>query len=788
MASLVPALVALLAAATASAATVPLDGLDLSGVIQGWGKPQAGKSVDGHPITIAGKAYGRGLGMHAIGDWSLDLGGTATRLTAWVGVDDEVAGRGSVEFRVFGDGKRLFDSGVMKGGDAAKRVDGARAGVRRLRLLVGEDGDDNGADHADWAELEVETSGTVVPVSDTSPPGVFWLDWLPLWEMTAGYGDPRARLSVDGNPLSIGGRLFDRGIGTHARSVWTVDLNGPATRFSAWVGMDDEKMGCGSAVFRVRADGRLLFDSGVMRPGDAAKRVDVDVKGAKRLRLDVGDAGDGSDCDHADWAEAGITYAGEGQPGPAEPANDPPPPIARGAEAAPRINGPRMVGTTPGRPFVFRIPATGEGPLAYAAAGLPAGLAMDPATGIVTGAVKKAGAHAVTLTVTGPQGTAKRVLTIVAGKAKLALTPPMGWNSWNVWGCAVDAAKVREAADALVKSGLAAHGFLYINIDDCWEAGRAADGTILTNDKFPDMKGLADYVHSLGLKLGIYSGPGPKTCGGFEASWKHERQDAATYARWGVDYLKYDWCSYGDVATGEGREKAIRPYRVMRQALDASGRDIVFSFCQYGMDQVWEWGAQTGGNLWRTTGDIKDTWWSLADIAFRQPEISKWAGPGHWNDPDMLVVGQVGWGPTLHPSKLTRNEQILHLTAWSLLAAPLLIGCDLARLDEFTLALLTNDEVLDVDQDPLGVAATRRAGTEDWEVWARPLADGTTAVGLFNKGYDRMEITAAWNDLGLTGKLAVRDCWLGKDLGEFAGSFTASVPTHGAMLLRIGNK
>jgi len=613
-----------------------------------------------------------------------------------------------------------------------------------------------------------------------------FLDGLDLSGMSRGWGDVHARQSVEGNPLKIGGRVFGRGIGTHAPSEWWVDPGGGARRFTAWVGVDDEKEGCGSVVFRVWVDGKVAFDSGVMRPADPARSVDVDLVGAKRLRLEVGDGGDDYDCDHADWAMAAVEYAGEGKPGPSRVADEPAPPIAHGSAAEPRINGPRVVGTTPGRPFVFRVPATGEGPVEFSAAGLPAGLVLDPSTGIVTGAVRKAGTHRVKVTVTAPQGTATRELRIVAGKGKLARTPPLGWNSWNVWGCAVDQAKVRAAAEWLVKSGLAAHGFAYVNIDDCWEAGRAPDGTILTNEKFPDMQGLADYVHSLGLKLGIYSGPGPKTCGGYEASWKHEAQDAKTYAKWGIDYLKYDWCSYGDVAEGEGREKFVRPYRVMREALDASGRDIVFSFCQYGMDKVWEWGEKTGGNLWRTTGDIGDSWGSLSEIAFRQPALSRWAGPGHWNDPDMLVVGQVGWGPSLHPTSLTKNEQILHITAWSLLAAPLLIGCDLTRLDDFTLALLTNDEMLDVNQDPLGRAAERVGGSGWNEVWARPLADGTTAVGLFNRGFDRAEVTVRWADLGLSGKLPVRDCWLRNDLGSFAGSFTASVPPHGAMLLRIG--
>jgi alpha-galactosidase len=458
--------------------------------------------------------------------------------------------------------------------------------------------------------------------------------------------------------------------------------------------------------------------------------------------------------------------------------------IATGVSPKPSINGPRVVGTTPGKPFVFLVPASGEGPLTFSAKNLPEGLTLDEKTGIISGSLKQVGTTEVTVTLKGAQGTATRALTIVGGDHRLALTPPMGWNSWNVWGTAVDAEKIRNAADWLVKSGLAAHGFRYINIDDAWEAGRDANGEIQTNEKFGDMKALADYVHSKGLLLGIYSSPGPKTCGGYEGSFGHELQDAKTYARWGIDYLKYDWCSYkGDTRSLVELQK---PYRVMREALDTVDRDIVLSLCQYGMGNVSEWGGEVGGNLWRTTGDIVDRWSSVSKIGFRQNGLEKHAGPGRWNDPDMLVVGKVGWGPRLHDTNLTTSEQITHITLWSMLAAPLLIGCDLTALDSFTLDLLTNDDVLDVDQDALGKQAWRVSQEGMTEVWARPLADGTIAVALFNKGPLPATATARWVDLGIKGNLPVRDLWQRKDVGESKDVISAAIPRHGAMLYRVG--
>jgi alpha-galactosidase len=324
---------------------------------------------------------------------------------------------------------------------------------------------------------------------------------------------------------------------------------------------------------------------------------------------------------------------------------------------------------------------------------------------------------------------------------------------------------------------------------------RAEDGTILTNTKFPDMKALGDYIHSKGLKYGIYTGPGPTTCQGLEASWQHELQDFQTFADWGVDYIKYDWCGYSNILSPEerqglqqNREVLMRPYQVGRQALDQIKRDMVYSLCQYGWGRVWEWGNDPTirGNSWRTTGDIVDTWQSMSTIGFQQVDLAPHAGPGHWNDPDMLVIGVVTGGPSgSQPSRLTPNEQYTHITLWVLYSSPLLLGNDMTQIDEFTLSLCNNDEVLAVHQDPLGKTASRVAQQGYVEVWARPLADGSKAVGLFNRDEMPMKVTAKWAEIGVEGRQTVRDLWRQKDVGQVDGEFTTEVPRHGAVLLKI---
>lgn len=621
----------------------------------------------------------------------------------------------------------------------------------------------------------------------TAPANAVWLDSLDLRGVVQDTGSPQAGKSAAENPLKIKGVAYPHGFGTHAPSSATIALDGCATRFISLVGVDDETKERGSVTFEVWVDGKKVTETPVIHGGEEPRHISVDLTGANTMELVVGDGGDNTDHDHADWAGAIFMLADNARTRP-RAVGEPQMPIAHGAGAKPRINNPHIVGTTPGRPFIFLVPATGQGPLEFSAKKLPAGLRLDRNTGIISGALDRAGTYEVTLHVKGPKGSDKRKLRIVGGDHKLALTPPMGWNSWNVWASAVDEDKIRAAADAMVASGLAAHGFQYVNIDDCWEGKRNEAGEIQTNEKFPDMKALGDYIHSRGLRFGIYSSPGPKTCAKFEASYQHEEQDAKTWASWGVDYIKYDWCSYGDIVKDVEKTVPVlqKPYRVMREALDKCDRDIVFSLCQYGMGDVWQWGAEVGGNLWRTTGDINDSWGSMAPIGFAHNDRSPFVKPGHWNDPDMLVVGRVGWGPKLHETKLSRNEQITHITLWSLLAAPLLIGCDMSNMDEFTIDVLSNDEVLDVDQDPLGKAAVRKAQDGTTEVWARPLSDKTWAVGLFNRGRKTAPVTVRWSDIDLKGNESVRDLWQQKHVGKFKGSYRQDVSAHGAALIKVG--
>jgi alpha-galactosidase len=329
-------------------------------------------------------------------------------------------------------------------------------------------------------------------------------------------------------------------------------------------------------------------------------------------------------------------------------------------------------------------------------------------------------------------------------------------------------------ADAMVSSGMKDAGYVYVNIDDTWEGQRDAKGVLQANEKFPDMKALADYVHSKGLKIGIYSSPGPKTCAGFEGSFGHEEQDAKTWAAWGFDYLKYDWCSASLVYDVKSLPAV---YAKMGEALLHSGRPIVYSLCEYGWQDVGEWGAKAGGNLWRTTGDISDHWASMMHLGFElQPGRENYATIGHWNDPDMLEIGNGG---------MTDEEYRTHMSLWSLLSAPLLAGNDLRDMTPAIHDILTNREVVAIDQDPKGVQGVRVAKNGELEVWEKPLHDGSHAVGLFNLGKDSAIVTANFSDLKLSGSHEVRDLWAHADKGKVKDKFEATVPSHGVVLVKI---
>jgi alpha-galactosidase len=484
----------------------------------------------------------------------------------------------------------------------------------------------------------------------------------------------------------------------------------------------------------------------------------------------------------------------------------PPPP------AAPRIHGPAIFGVRPGSPFLYRIPATGERPLQFSVEALPPGLAVDPATGVITGVLAEPGRHAVVLRARNARGGDRKDFVIVAGEA-IALTPAMGWNSWNCWAGSVDQAKVLRSARAMAASGLADHGWTYINIDDTWQGARAGpDHALGANAKFPDLRGFCAAVHALGLKAGIYSTPWIRSYAGYAGGssddpagawpgpavsdratgrrlgrYAFAAADARQWAAWGFDYLKYDWNPNDGPHVAE-----------MAAALRASGRDLVFSLSNaapYGHAAEWARLA----NSWRTTGDIRDVWteagadrhyYGVSELGLSQDRWAPFAGPGHWNDPDMLVVGYVGWSAHLHPTQLTPDEQYTHISLWCLLSAPLLLGCDLERLDPFTLNLLTNDEVLALDQDALGRQAVRAATAGAVDVYVKELADGSRAVGFFNR--DSAAQPLAFNklgQLGFKGGQHVRDLWRQRNLPDIANpnqdDLVMTIPAHGVMLYKL---
>ncbi|WP_158883667.1 glycoside hydrolase family 27 protein [Rhodanobacter sp. L36] len=380
----------------------------------------------------------------------------------------------------------------------------------------------------------------------------------------------------------------------------------------------------------------------------------------------------------------------------------------------------------------------------------------------------------------------------VRAATPIAATPPMGWNSWNHFAKKVSDKDIRASADAMVASGMRDSGYVYVNIDDGWQGQRDASGAIRANDKFPDMKALADYVHSKGLKLGIYSSPGSKTCAGYTGSLGHEVQDAHRYAQWGVDYLKYDLCSFrtdvmeaqhpnDKVAQMQAMEAA---YQKMRRALDATHRPIIYSLCQYGWDAVWEWGASPGvrGNLWRTTDDVSLNWMSIHANATQQSGLARFAGPGHWNDPDMLEVGN-----QLGDKQLTMPENRAHFSLWAMMAAPLIAGNDLSAMTPDVRAVLTNRDVIAIDQDALGAQGERAYADGQMEVWTKPLAGGGLAIAVLNVGWDRYigrPFHLDLSRLGLKDGQQGKDLWSGKAI-TLQGSQPILLKEHDVLMVRL---
>lgn len=661
----------------------------------------------------------------------------------------------------------------------------------------------------------------------TLPPHSFWLDEMDLSTMIQDWGEPLIRKNIVGTKLNIGKRLYERGVWTHASSALEVYVHGKADKFMAFVGLEEGRLGHGArreegtVQFEVHADGKLKAQSKVFSGSGPAEPFIVDLKGAREVKLQVTQAGNTNRWAHAAWANAFFVMAEDFTRKPSPPIMDKSPElkiarIPRGGKSAPLLTGTTRIGASPGKPLLHRLTALGTQPLRFQAKSLPPGLKLDPHTGILTGRVAKAGSWRVPITVSNDEGKCSGILEILIGKRCLVPTPPMGWNSWNAWGIKIDREKILAAAECLIETRLADVGYQYINIDDGWErryysfsADRGLDwwkiqedgttdpardskGRILVRENFGDMKSLADDLHDKGFKLGIYSSPGPITCGRFEGSYKHEKIDAQTWAKWGIDFLKYDYCSYHAIAPKSPTLADMQhPYRLMSKFLQETDRDIVYSLCQYGMGDAWNWGESIGAHLWRTEGDIVDAWQSMISQAQKVIHLPIPGKPGAWHDPDMLVVGHVGWGEP-HPTRLTRNEQITHISLWYLLSSPMLLGCDLTKLDDWTLNLLLNPEVVAINQDVLAAHPRLLSRYRDdhtgvrKDVWIKPLADGTHAVGLINWGYKNTEISVLWKELGLFPSQPVRDLWLRKDLGIQKDGLSEKIPVHGTRLFKVG--
>jgi len=663
-------------------------------------------------------------------------------------------------------------------------------------------------------------AGCTVFGSGTQAAEIKHLDEFDLSAMSCGMGvQAQARRSILGKPLRLGDTTYERGVGTHSESLMLFRADGKVAAFDAVVGIDQETQeypaswrtgkNWGSCSFRVYADGRKVCDSGVIKEKDAPKPLHADLTGAKWILLECSDGGfwAGYLCGHGDWADARFTCEDGAT---LEPVKDdplleqwgnltPPEPLE------PRINGAAVWGVRPGHPVIYRVPVSGKRPVTVTVEGLPPGLRFNRENNTIEGLAPAAGDYPLVFGAKNAEGKAERTFTLKVGE-KIALTPPMGWNSWNIYGGGVTDERVRATARGMHASGLADHGWAYVNIDDWWmknkgERGkgkpehdgpaRDAEGRLIPQAKFPDMKALADYVHGFGLKIGIYSSPGATTCGGCEGSLDHEMIDAQTWADWGIDYLKHDWCGYGKVFAAEtkGRKPTVddyaKPYRLMSKCLRSQNRDIVHAFCQYGMGDVQSWGEEAGAQVWRSWGDLKDNWTCVLNATESYAEAYKFTRPGFWCDPDMMVVGYLDTDFGMHESFLSNNEQYTHMSLWCLLNAPLLLGCDLNRMSDFTKNLLMNDEVLAVNQDTLGRQAGRIHHDDETDIWWRPLEEGSSVAGIVNRCPFKRTITFTFSEAGLSGEFRIRDLWRQKCLGLHRDKVALEVPGHATFMIKL---
>lgn len=640
-----------------------------------------------------------------------------------------------------------------------------------------------------------------------------WLDDLLINNFSDGIRPVEVKANYGKDTMRVQGVPYLRGLGAQSISILKFDLSKQATHFSAMAAVDDHGNKDIALKFYVLGDGEILFESKERRVGDAPLKIAVDLNGIKQLGLLITDGvgGVANKRTYANWINARLEMMDGHSPGLVR-YTDPKYLLTPPAKPSPNINSARVFGARPGNPVLYTIAATGRRPMQFSAVDLPKGLSVAAETGIITGVVEKKGNYSVLLRAKNNLGEARQKLLIKIGDT-IALTPPLGWNGWNSWGPEINQEKVMASARAMVNKGLRDHGWNYINIDDSWQGIRSGpDKALQPNEKFPDFKTMVDAIHALGLKAGLYSTPYVSSYGGYVGGssefpaggetheqikikrqpfmhigkYRFEETDARQMARWGFDFLKYDWRI--DVNSTER----------MADALKKSGRDVVFSLSNNSpFEKANDWMRLS--QMYRTGPDIKGSWNSLYATVFSLDKWAPYTGPGHWSDPDMMIVGDVAAGYDMQPSLLTADEQYSHVSIFSLLAAPMLIGCPIERLDAFTLNLLTNDEVIAINQDPLGRAGRLLLKEAGIEVWIKQLEDGAYALGIFNTagfgetprsyfrwGDEKEKLyTLDFNKIGLKGAWQLRDVWRQKSLGKYQGSFQTHIPYHGVVMLYL---
>ncbi len=613
------------------------------------------------------------------------------------------------------------------------------------------------------------------------------------------YKQTQLRKSVAGTTLKMNGFTYEHGVGIHVlpEKVRVADFfpGGKAKRFKVKFGLDDQSGEDASAVLNLYADEKLVATSGIVKKGEPVKEISVDMSGVLVLSIELKGVGTDGETAFADLADAAFVMEDGAKPlstpesftrqlGILTPKGD----------GRPRVNGPCVYGVRPKKQLLYRVPVSGDRPMEISVDGLPAGTYFDAERQQLRGVTPaEKGDYPLVVRARNAKGAAEKKLTLRVG-SQIGLTPPMGWNSWNTSGPFVTEQTVKDAVDGAIKFGLVEHGWQYFVLDDGWACsqdrsdvfgGKPRDekGRIIPNSKFPDMKALADYVHDRGYKFGIYSSPGAKTCFGLEGSWMHEWIDARQFMEWGVDYLKYDCCGYASQTPFEnGRFRLTLPWMMMGKALQEGDRDIFYSISGARRLGIPDHFKRCGGNSVRITGDVFNSWPLVRRSMIAERYYWNNTSPGHWCDPDMLVL-QTSWPRYKH--KLTQNEFYTHFSLWCLYSAPLMMGYPIMKTTPLTLSMLTNDEVLEVNQDELGLCAALIQTPGRDEVWAKPMSDGSIAVGLVNMGYTERKVKFCFKKAGMRGKWRVRDLWRQKDEGVFENCYEASIPGHATQLVRI---